>query len=85
MLRKIRIALAIFFWLSVTALFLDFTGVIHTWLGWTAKIQFLPALFALNFIALAVLIIITFLFGRIYCSVICPLGITQDVISWLRL
>ena len=83
MLRKIRIALAIFFWLSVTALFLDFTGVIHTWLGWTAKIQFLPALSALNFIALAVLIIITFLFGRIYCSVICPLGITQDVISWL--
>lgn len=83
MLRKIRIALAIFFWLSVTALFLDFTGVIHYWLGWTAKIQFLPALSALNFIALAVLIIITFLFGRIYCSVICPLGITQDVISWL--
>lgn len=83
MLRKIRIALAIFFWLSVTALFLDFTGTIHAWLGWTAKIQFLPALLALNVGALIFLILLTFVFGRIYCSVICPLGITQDVISWL--
>ena len=78
MLRKIRIALAIFFWFSVTALFLDFTGTIHAWLGWTAKIQFLPALLALNVGALIFLILLTFVFGRIYCSVICPLGITQE-------
>lgn len=46
MLRKIRITLAVLFFAAVTALFLDFTGTIHTWLGWTAKIQFLPALLA---------------------------------------
>ena len=39
MLRKIRIALAIVFWLGITLLFLDFTGALHGWLGWMAKIQ----------------------------------------------
>ena len=44
-------------------------------------IQFLPALLALNFGVVAVLVILTLLFGRIYCSVICPLGVMQDGIS----
>ena len=48
MLRKIRLTLAVLFFAAVTLLFLDFTGTLHTWLGWTAKIQFLPALLALN-------------------------------------
>ena len=48
MLRKIRIALAVVFILGITLLFIDFTGTVHTWLGWMAKIQFLPALLALN-------------------------------------
>lgn len=43
MLRKIRIALATVFFLGITLLFLDFTGTLHAWLGWMAKIQFLPA------------------------------------------
>ncbi len=41
MLRKIRAILAIIFFVSVTLLFLDFTGGWHTWMGWMAKIQFL--------------------------------------------
>lgn len=84
MLRKIRIILAIIFFLSVTLLFLDFTGTWHTWMGWTAKIQFLPALLALNVGVVAILIALTLLFGRIYCSVICPLGVMQDIISWMN-
>ena len=30
---------------------------------------------------MAVLIVLTLIFGRIYCSVVCPLGIMQDIIS----
>ena len=84
MLRKIRIILASVFFIGVTLLFLDFTGTIHAWLGWMAKVQFLPALLALNFAVVAVLLILTLLFGRVYCSVICPLGVMQDVISWIH-
>ena len=82
MLRKIRITLAVIFYLMITLLFLDFTGTLHTWFGWMAKIQFLPALLALNLGVVLGLIVLTLLFGRIYCSVICPLGVFQDIISW---
>ena len=84
MLRKIRIILASIFFIGVTLLFLDFTGTLHAWLGWMAKVQFLPALLAMNFGVVAVLILLTLLFGRVYCSVICPLGVMQDIISWIH-
>ena len=83
MLRKIRIILATLFFLSVTALFVDSSGTVKEWLGWTAKMQFLPALLAMNIVALVVLVALTLLVGRVYCSVICPLGLMQDVISWI--
>ena len=49
-----------------------------------AKVQFLPALLAMNLVVLVALIVLTLIFGRIYCSVICPLGVLQDVIARLR-
>ena len=48
MLRKIRLTLAILFWVLITWLLVDFTGTAHAYLGWMAKIQFVPALLALN-------------------------------------
>lgn len=82
MLRKIRIFAATFCFVLITLLFLDFTGTIHAWFGWLAKIQFWPALLALNVGVVVGLIILTLLLGRVYCSVICPLGVLQDIISW---
>ena len=79
---KIRRILAIVFFTFITLLFLDFTGTIHAWFGWMAKIQFLPALLALNVGVIIGLVVLTLLMGRIYCSVICPLGVFQDIISW---
>ena len=84
MLRKIRILLATIFFVGITLLFLDFTGAVHAYLGWMAKIQFLPALLAMNTGIIAVLLILTLLLGRVYCSVICPLGVMQDIISWIH-
>lgn len=71
------------FFVAVTALFLDFTGTIHAWLGWTAKVQFLPALLAVNAGVVALLVLLTLLADRVYCSVICPLGVMQDIVSWI--
>ena len=81
MLRKIRITLAAVCFVAVTLLFLDFTGTLHLWFGWLAKVQFLPAVLALNLVVIAVLLVLTLIFGRIYCSVICPLGVFQDCVS----
>jgi len=84
MLRKIRITLGIVMLLLVTLLFVDVSGTLHHWLSWTARIQFLPALLALNVVVIVALVLLTLVFGRIYCSVICPLGIFQDLVAWLH-
>ena len=81
MLKKIRTILAAVFFVLITLLFLDFTGTLHGWLSWLAKIQFLPAVMALNVIVVVSLIVLTLVFGRIYCSVICPLGVFQDLLA----
>ncbi|MBQ8071551.1 MAG: 4Fe-4S dicluster domain-containing protein [Bacteroidales bacterium] len=81
MLRKIRIALASIFFVAITLMFLDFTGTLHTWFSWMAKLQFLPAVLALNVGVIVLLVLLTLVFGRVYCSVICPMGVFQDVVS----
>ena len=84
MLRRIRTILAAVFFTLITLLFLDFTGTLHCWLSWMAKVQFLPAVMALNFVVVGALVVLTLVFGRIYCSVICPLGVFQDLLARLR-
>ena len=84
MLRKIRITCAALVFTLITLLLLDFTDTLLVWLEWLGDIQFLPALLALNAGVLAVLIILTLVLGRIYCSVICPLGVMQDIVSWIH-
>lgn len=78
MLKKTRQILAVASILMVTLLFADFTGTASRWFGWMAKLQFLPAFMALNVAVIVGLVVLTLLFGRLYCSVICPLGIMQD-------
>jgi len=70
MLRKIRRIVAILCFIPISLLFLDFTGTLHQWLGWLAKIQFLPALLAVNLAVVGALVLLTLLFGRVYCSTI---------------
>lgn len=75
-----RLSGAVFFTL-LTLMFLDFTGTLHHFLSWMAKMQLLPALLSVNAVAIAFLVVLTLVFGRIYCSVICPLGIFQDLVA----
>ena len=84
MLRRIRTILALVVFVLITLLFLDVTGTLHKYFGWLASIQFWPALLALHVGVVAMLVVFTLVFGRIYCSVICPLGVMQDVISRLH-
>ena len=81
MLKKIRRTIAIVGFVFLTILFLDFTGTFHKGLGWMAHIQLIPAILAVNLIVIIGLAVLTLLFGRLYCSIICPLGIFQDGIS----
>ena len=80
-IRLIRLLIAGTVFILLTMLFLDFTGIFHDFFGELAKIQFVPALLAGNFIIAIAILILTRIFGRIYCSIICPLGVCQDIAS----
>ena len=83
MLKKIRIAIACIVFAGIVALFADQEGLLQPCLGWLAKIQFLPAVLALNVVVVVALLLLTVLLGRVYCSVICPMGVTQDFFNWI--
>lgn len=82
-MKHIRRLLALIFFVGLNWLFLDITGSAQHCVGWMARLQLLPALLALNWVVFVLIGIVTAVMGRIYCSTICPLGIMQDVISWI--
>lgn len=84
MLKRLRVALGVLALVAITLLFVDVSGEATHWVGWLAKVQFLPAIFALNIGVILGLIVLTLLVGRLYCSVICPMGVFQDIVSWIH-
>ena len=58
-------------------------GVAAAWgLGWITRIQLLPAIFSGAFVVILALAVFIAVFGRLYCSILCPLGIAQDVVRF---
>lgn len=76
MLRKLRILIAV---LSFSLLTLTLLGVIR--MAWLARVQLVPALLAVNVGVFLLWGVLTALTGRLYCSVLCPMGILQDAIG----
>ena len=88
LLKRIRQILAVLVMLGITCYFLDFWGILSHKIHFLEHIQLGPALLSGGMIALVaavIVIILSLVFGRIYCSVICPLGIFQDVINRIAL
>ena len=80
-MKKIRITLALLFFSGISLLLTGLVPGAFRWLGWMPRLQFLPAVMGLSILAIAIVLALTILFGRIYCSTICPLGVMQDGIS----
>lgn len=85
-LSKIRLAFSIFVILLLTSIFVDIRHIIpEKFINISLFLQFIPsankfisagAAAAIGFI---VILVITILTGRTYCSFLCPLGILQDI------
>jgi ferredoxin len=88
-LRYLRVAVALFVFAGFTVAFSDFRRLLPAGLGpWLASTQLIPSFVALvtgSLFALGgvLVVLLTLLAGRVYCSALCPLGILQDVISRL--
>lgn len=87
-LKRLRVAAALAFLVSTSLLFLDFREVGAVRLAdAVVYLQFVPSL--LDFLDNAALaaagclavLLVTLLFGRVYCSTVCPFGTLQDAIS----
>ncbi len=83
MLRFLRILLALIIFIPLTFHFLDFDTLAPSELRHLELIQFIPSVVHGLVVVVGVILLITLLFGRVYCSVICPLGIFQDCVSWI--
>lgn len=81
MLRSIRILLAAVCFTALCLLFVDVSGRLAPSLAFMAKAQFVPAMLAGSVGVVVGVLLLTLVFGRLYCSVLCPLGVMQDVIG----
>ncbi|MBR6831522.1 MAG: 4Fe-4S binding protein, partial [Tidjanibacter sp.] len=82
MLRKIRVAVALIIFVLINLFFLNLTDWMSSDFGLLEKIQFVPAVLASNVVVVLIWLLLTLIFGRVYCSVICPMGVFQDVVAW---
>lgn len=83
MLKKLRITLAVLCFTALCLAFWDVSGRLAPKLAFLAKAQLVPAALAGSLAMVAGILVATLLFGRVYCSVLCPLGVFQDIVSRL--
>jgi NAD-dependent dihydropyrimidine dehydrogenase PreA subunit len=86
-LRKIRLFLSLLFIVGITIFFVDFLRIFDPSLAEIFTFfQFIPSLlkFSSNIAPAAfgflIIMAVTLLFGRVYCSTFCPLGTFQDIV-----
>jgi ferredoxin len=86
-LKSVRIVFSLLFFGPICFMFLDMTNIVPISLSnFFSSFQVLPAFVKIFFytgfssLGLVFVFILTVLFGRVYCSTICPLGTYQDFI-----
>ncbi len=82
-LKGLRVLLAILFFIPVILLFIDFRSLTPGSWQHILHIQLVPALLSGMVVVVVCQLVLALLFGRVYCSVVCPAGILQDVINRL--
>lgn len=89
-LKKVRVVFSILYFLFLLLLFVDFThNIPKQWYNIPLFAQFIPSFLTfqnglfLTGLGFIIIIALTIFFGRVYCSFICPLGILQDIISYI--
>ncbi len=86
-IKNLRVIISLFFFALFTLLFLDAWHLVPRNLAAVlTSFQIIPSLLKLIMAGGAVtagglifIVLVTLLFGRIYCSTVCPLGVLQDI------
>ena len=80
-LKVLRVILALILFTPMLLFFVDFTDVLPDSFSALFHLQIMPIFFSGVVILLVIYLLLTLFFGRIYCSVLCPAGILQDIIN----
>ena len=90
-LKIVRVAVSVLIFLPAAFMFLDLTGALSPgFIGALTALQAGPSIImgvtsaGWGLAVTAGIIVLTLLFGRVYCSTLCPLGTLQDFISRLN-
>jgi len=90
-LKNIRVAVSLTVLAGLTLMFLDLSNALPaSLLGTVTAFQLVPAIvksigiIGLWTIGAGAILLLTALFGRVYCSTICPVGTLQDLVIRLR-
>ncbi len=87
-IKQLRVVTSVVFFVSFTLLFLDAWHLVPRHLATVlTSLQIIPSLLktimvggTFAVLGLVVVVVLTLVLGRIYCSTICPLGILQDLL-----
>ena len=80
-LKVLRVILAIIVFTPILLIFIDFVDILPDSVARLLDWQLMPAILGIEATIIIILFLLTLLFGRIYCSVICPAGILQDIFN----
>lgn len=88
-LKFVRVGVSLLFFVLTAVVFLDFSSLVPpAFVGGILYLQFVPSVLkffdvlSLGAVGFIVVLLLTILFGRIYCSSICPLGTLQDIVAF---
>ena len=88
--KPLRVIISLGVLIAICTIFLDFRqNLSSTWYQLVTWPQFIPSLRKFLVVTgiissgFVFVLILTLLFGRVYCSIICPFGIIQDIISYI--
>lgn len=95
-LKKFRLYISLLIFIAIFLYFMNiFGGGVKPFASGVIQLQFLPSLvkfltsfFVISALGFLFVLLLTMLFGRVYCSSLCPMGTLQDIFirtsSWFK-
>lgn len=80
-LRTWRILVSSVIFLMVTLLWVEYSDLFLRPLGWVSRVQVLPVATGISVVMVIFWLLVSLLFGRIYCSSVCPVGTWLDIVG----
>lgn len=80
-LRRWRIVISVAIFVMVTLLWVEYSELFLRPLGWVSRVQVFPVATGISLVVVVFWLLASLLFGRVYCSTVCPVGTWLDIVG----